>query len=245
MSRVWLHPCGGGADHRAFASLWGSARAQRLGATPEWRHVLTLPPAWCLCPPLPERCATTGRTATASPTGRLPSVTGLASEGAQTAAPSGKQVSGDSASRGVGRAPEGQREARPSGALQAAQRTRQPSGGCTAGKPVGTWGPHRLRLLFPDPLSSFPDLCRDSLLCFAQRLRLPGFPAGASDQESACQCRRCRFDPWVRKIPWGRKWPPTPVFSPGESHGQRSLAGCSPRDHKESARTERLSTYCL
>lgn len=117
VSRVWLHPCGGGTDHRAFASLWGSARAQRLGATPEWRHVLTLPPAWCLCPPLPERCATTGRTATASPTGRLPSVTGLASEGAQTAAPSGKQVSGDSASRGVGRAPEGQREARPSGAI--------------------------------------------------------------------------------------------------------------------------------
>ena len=35
--------------------------------------------------------------------------------------------------------------------------------------------------------------------------------------------KRCRFDPWVRKIPWSRKWQPTPVFLPGKSHGQRSL----------------------
>ena len=52
------------------------------------------------------------------------------------------------------------------------------------------------------------------------------------------QCRRPRFDPWVRKIPWRRKWQPTPVFWPGESHGQRSLAGYSPQDHKESDMTE-------
>ena len=37
-------------------------------------------------------------------------------------------------------------------------------------------------------------------------------------------------NPWVGKIPWRRKWQPTPVFLPGESHGQRSLAGYSPRD---------------
>ena len=36
------------------------------------------------------------------------------------------------------------------------------------------------------------------------------------------------FDPWVGKIPWRRKWQPTPVFLPGESHGQRSLVGYSP-----------------
>ena len=36
------------------------------------------------------------------------------------------------------------------------------------------------------------------------------------------------FDPWVGKIPWRRKWQPTPVFLPGKSHGQGSLAGCSP-----------------
>ena len=46
--------------------------------------------------------------------------------------------------------------------------------------------------------------------------------------------KRCRFDPWVGKIPWRRAWQLTPVFLPGESHGQRSLAGYSPWDHKES-----------
>ena len=42
------------------------------------------------------------------------------------------------------------------------------------------------------------------------------------------QCRRHGFDSWVGKIPWRRKWQPTPVFLPGESHGQRSLVGYSP-----------------
>ena len=40
--------------------------------------------------------------------------------------------------------------------------------------------------------------------------------------------RRCGFDPWIREIPWRRAWRPTPVFLPGESHGQRSLVGYSP-----------------
>ena len=68
-----------------------------------------------------------------------------------------------------------------------------------------------------------------------------GFPGGTSAKEPACQCRRhkrCGFDPWVGKIPWRRKWQPTPVFLPGESHGQRSLAGCSPWGCKESDMTE-------
>ena len=50
-------------------------------------------------------------------------------------------------------------------------------------------------------------------------------------KESTCQCRRhrrCRFDPWVGKIPWRRKSQATPVFFPGKSHGQRNLAGHSP-----------------
>ena len=58
----------------------------------------------------------------------------------------------------------------------------------------------------------------------------------SSGKESACQCRRCKrcgFDPWFGKIPWRRKWHPTLVFLPGESHGQRSLVGCSPWGHKE------------
>ena len=47
-----------------------------------------------------------------------------------------------------------------------------------------------------------------------------------------------RFNPWVRKIPWRRKWQPTPVFLPEKSHGQRSLAGYSPWGHKELDMTE-------
>jgi len=42
------------------------------------------------------------------------------------------------------------------------------------------------------------------------------------------KCRRHGFYPWVRKIPWRRKWQPTSVFLPGKSHGQRRLAGYSP-----------------
>ena len=38
-------------------------------------------------------------------------------------------------------------------------------------------------------------------------------------------CWRAGFNPWVRKIPWRREWLPTPIFLPGESHGQRSLVG--------------------
>ena len=47
-------------------------------------------------------------------------------------------------------------------------------------------------------------------------------------------------NPWVGKIPWRRKWQPTPVVLPGESHGGRSLVGYSPWGHKESDMTERL-----
>ena len=64
---------------------------------------------------------------------------------------------------------------------------------------------------------------------------LPNYSWWHSGEESACQCRRHkrrRFDPWVRKIPWRRKWQPTPVFLPGESHGQRNLAGCCPWGHR-------------
>ena len=55
--------------------------------------------------------------------------------------------------------------------------------------------------------------------------RLPWWLRG---KESACQCRRRRLDSWVGRIPWRRKWQPTPIFLPGKSHGQRSLAGYSP-----------------
>ena len=57
------------------------------------------------------------------------------------------------------------------------------------------------------------------------------------------QCKRPGFNPWVRKVPWRRKRQPTLVFSPGESHRQRSLEGYSPQGHKESNTTEQLSVY--
>ena len=56
-----------------------------------------------------------------------------------------------------------------------------------------------------------------------------GLPRWFNGKESACQCKRHRrllLDPWVRKIPWRRKWQPTPVFLPEKS--QRSLTGYSP-----------------
>ena len=46
------------------------------------------------------------------------------------------------------------------------------------------------------------------------------------------------FDPWVKEITWIRKWQHTPVFLPGKSHGQQSLAGYSPWGHKELEMTE-------
>jgi len=49
-----------------------------------------------------------------------------------------------------------------------------------------------------------------------------------SGKESACQCRRCGFHPWVGKIPWRREWQPTPIMLPEKSHGawQVTVHGC-------------------
>ena len=54
-----------------------------------------------------------------------------------------------------------------------------------------------------------------------------------------------RFNPWVRNIPWRRKWQPTPVFLSGKFHEQRSLAGSSPNDRKEPDATGWLSMHAL
>ena len=69
---------------------------------------------------------------------------------------------------------------------------------------------------------------------------LAGLPILFSGKESACQCRRHRFNPWVRKIPWRRKWQPIPAFLPRKPHGRRSLIGYSPWDRKELDTTEQL-----
>ena len=57
--------------------------------------------------------------------------------------------------------------------------------------------------------------------------------------------KRPGFDLWIKKIPWIKEWQPTPVFLPEESHGQKSLAGYSPWDHKESNTTEQLTLSLL
>ena len=67
------------------------------------------------------------------------------------------------------------------------------------------------------------------------------FPGGSSGKEPIYQCRKCKgcgFSTWVEKIPWRRAWRPTPVFLPGESHGQRSLARYGPWGSKELDMTE-------
>ena len=61
-----------------------------------------------------------------------------------------------------------------------------------------------------------------------------------------CQCKRhkrCRFYPWVRKIPWRKKWQPTPVSLPGESQGQKSLAAIVPGVERSQTQLKQLSLY--
>ena len=63
------------------------------------------------------------------------------------------------------------------------------------------------------------------------------FPRWRGGKQSTCQGsrgKRCRFDPWDRKILYSREWQPTPVFLPGKFHGQRRLVGYSSWGCKES-----------
>ena len=58
---------------------------------------------------------------------------------------------------------------------------------------------------------------------------IKSFPSGSDGRESTGSAGDLGF----RKIPWGREWQPCPVFLPGEFHGKRILAGCSPWNHKD------------
>ena len=78
---------------------------------------------------------------------------------------------------------------------------------------------------------------RRSVLCL-RKAKYNNFSWWLSGKEPTCQWRRLGFDPWSGKIACRREWQPTPGFLPGESRGQRSLAGYSPWDHKESDTTE-------
>ena len=83
-------------------------------------------------------------------------------------------------------------------------------------------------------------------LCNPMGCSTPGFPGSHMVKNLPAMQERPRFDPCIRKIPWRREWLPTPVFLPGAFHGQRSVAGYSPWDCKESDMTEQLilSIYC-
>ena len=94
-------------------------------------------------------------------------------------------------------------------------------------------------VIYQSLLGDQPFLCtRHSVNCFTCCFRCfpklggvhikTGLPRWLSGKESACQCRRHGFHPWVGKIPWGRKQQSNPVVSSGKFHEQRSLASCCP-----------------
>ena len=126
--------------------------------------------------------------------------------------------------------------------------------GTSAGKPgqKGRSEPGVKNFLLGEKRPGFQSEVTTSLPCnFSLELKLElrltlglgqhrDFPRGSSGKESTCQCRSHRFNPWVRKIPWRRKWQPAPVILPGKIHGQRSLVGYSSWGHKESDTAEQL-----
>ena len=75
-------------------------------------------------------------------------------------------------------------------------------------------------------------LCSFPVKCEAPYTYWLGFPQWLSSKACACQCRRCRFNLWIGKMPWRRKQQPTPVFFSGTFHGLRSLVCCSPSGRK-------------
>ena len=69
-----------------------------------------------------------------------------------------------------------------------------------------------------------------NLKLYPSIIAIIGFLGGIVGKESTCQCRRHKrhgFDPWVRQIPWSRKWQPSPVVLTGKFHGQKSLTWVS------------------
>ena len=108
-------------------------------------------------------------------------------------------------------------------------------GSCGNMKPLIPEGIEYLRLLWAQQGNSW-SWCQgfQRLLQELLRAKRPswGFPGG-SDGRVCLQCRRPGFDPQFEKIPWRRAWQPTPVFLPGESHGQKNLASYSPWGCKE------------
>ena len=76
------------------------------------------------------------------------------------------------------------------------------------------------------------NLCSASCPCIKRSRASQVLLVVKSPPTSAVRLKKCGFDPWVGKIPWRRVWQPTAVFLPGESHGQGSLVGSSPRGNE-------------
>ena len=92
-------------------------------------------------------------------------------------------------------------------------------------------------LFFPEP--------QCTLFIFCHSERGWGFPGDAvvkKKKKIHLQCKRWRLNTWVRKIPWRRKWQPTPAFLPGKSHGQKSLAGLGCRRVRHDLATKQQTT---
>ena len=84
------------------------------------------------------------------------------------------------------------------------------------------------------------------MLFYIISFRLSSFPSGSEGKAFACNAGRPGFNPWVRKIPWGREWQPTPVFLPGESHGQATVHGVAKSQTRPHFHFHfRLSERCL
>ena len=79
------------------------------------------------------------------------------------------------------------------------------------------------------PIWKLLELFTFILLILCIHVAVIELPRRHSSKKSTCQCWRCRFDPWVRKIPWSWEWQPTPVFLNEKPHGQRSQIGNSTR----------------
>ena len=103
-------------------------------------------------------------------------------------------------------------------------------------------------------LSIYPSVIFHSLSLFSfmqcilsGSYNILGLPWWHRGTESTCQFRRCKFNPFFKKIPWRRKWQPTAVFLSGKPHVQRSLVGYSPWNHKrvrqDLATKQQLSPY--
>ena len=119
---------------------------------------------------------------------------------------------------------------------------RRGGGGRCQGAPGGEHRRTQPGARYPDGLIQPSSKCLGQLAAFTSLSTSFGRVYG-SDEESSCQCRRRGLHPWSREIPWGRKWRPAPVFLPGKSLGQRSLAGYSPWGPNESDTVEQLSSH--